>query len=188
MENQQEELGATPPNPEGLDHPSQANHIDFQEFRRGQKTGLPLKKLSVIALLVLVAAIVVAQPYLANNNNGGGIFGKKAVSGSGTYSVPLGGTPEFFLTEGQFQGFNFAGHRLLVNYSSASPDHAIDVTVDGAMKSIGIARNNIPCGENHCKFGWTYKGMNFSLEPVTRQNSEMSFDSWDTNELLFKSG
>lgn len=185
MENQQEEIGATPPNPEGLDHPSQANHIDFQEFRSGQKTGLPLRKLSVIALLVIVAAIVVAQPYLANS---GGIFGK-ASSVSGTYSVPLGGTPEFFLTEGQFRGYNFAGHRLIVNYSSASPDHAIDVTVDGAMKPIGIARNSIPCGENHCKFGWTYKGMNFSLEPVTRkQNSEMSFDSWDTNELLFKSG
>lgn len=184
MENQKQrekDAGATPPNPEGLDHPSQANHIDFQ---RGQKTGLPLKKLFVIALLVIVAAIVVAQPYLANS---GGVFGK-AISGSGTYSVPLGGTPEFFLTEGQFKGFNFAGHRLLVNYSSASPDHAIDVTVDGNMTNIGIARNG-QCDENHCRSAWTYKGMNFSLEPVTRrQNSEMSFDSWDTNELLFKSG
>lgn len=184
METQQEkDASATPPNPEGLDHPSQANHIDFQEFRRGPM--LPLKKLSVIALLVLVAAIVVAQPYLANS---GGVFGK-ASSVGGAYSVPLGGTPEFFLTGGQFKGYNFAGHRFLVNYSSASPDHAIDVTVDGAMKTIGIARNNIPCGENHCKSGWIYAGMNFSLEPVTRkQNSEMSFDSWDTNELLFKSG
>ncbi len=182
MENQQEELGATPPNPEGLDHPSQANHMDFHEIS-GRRPTLPLKKLFVIALLVVVAAIVVAQPYLANS---GGVFGK-AVSGSGDYSVPLGGTPEFFLTEGQFKGFNFAGHRLIVNYSSARPDHAIGVTIDGAMKPIGIARNG-QCSEAHCKFSWIYKGMNFSLEPVTRQNSEMSFDSWDTNELLFKSG
>lgn len=174
-EPRQDEPGALPPNPAGLDYPLQANRLDFQE--RGHRPEPPVKKSLVIASLAVVALIVVTYPYLSD-----GRFGK-ALSGSGNYPVPSGGTSEFFLKAGQFRSFDFAGHNVIMNYLSANPDHSIDVTMDGVRKGIGVARNG-PCSGIRCSSSWTYKGMNFSIEPVTRkQNAAMSFDSWDTSEL-----
>lgn len=168
MENQ-DEPGALPPNPEGLDSPSGANHIDFRE--RGSNTR-PRKSFAVALLAVVVFAGAV---YIA------GDFGKNLPQNA-NYSVPSAGTNEFFMKEGQSGGFDFAGHRIVANYLSASPDHSLDVTVDGVLKSIGVARNS-QCVAGRCASSWTYKGMNFVLEPVIRGQDGLSFGTWDTSEL-----
>lgn len=92
----------------------------------------------------------------------------------------------FVLNAGEFRSLTLGNHDVLVNYTSANPDHVIETIVDGVKKSVGVARNS-QCGSNGCISKWTYKGLGFTIEPVVRsQEGIAAAGSWDTDELRFR--
>lgn len=87
-----------------------------------------------------------------------------------------------FISQGAVEQYNFHGHSLQIAYPFASPQHILEITIDGNTRRITLSHDQ-RCVGGHCQYHQVIEGLESVIEPVTRTGDTWSTHTWDTDEL-----
>jgi hypothetical protein len=90
-----------------------------------------------------------------------------------------------FIKSGDEKQVNYRNHDINIKYVTSVPQHIVELSVDTNNTKITISHDMI-CTGQHCQYHDVIDGIGYIIEPVSRNGTIWSSQTWDTEELYIE--
>jgi len=90
-----------------------------------------------------------------------------------------------FIKEGDERQINYRNHDINIKYVTAVPQHIVELSLDLNNTHINI-RHDLICTGQHCQYNDVIDGLEYIIEPVSRNGNTWSAHTWETEELYIE--